>query len=918
MALYTENDFNDISADWERMRQRELQKAQEEYNARIAQSQKQNQQKQDNGGGGLGSILSGIGQTIGNLGKGLGDFFTTGAISAYGATGLKSLLEGKDYMQANREANADVEDFKKRYYNTDSVKDAYMKSAGTALDAASTLSDFIPGVGAGKKVALNIAQGATSGIAQNLIDNGENATIEDSLKGALIGAAGSTAGQIAGNRLANRAVSKPATTGLGKALQSNLGRAAATGAASGAVGGGLATALNGGDLGQTLTGALQGAGSGAASGAAMGTIYGLAGNVADNLNNKILGTSNVVEAPMANNAVPEGTLRRQTATGWNDESLSGQAKKQNYLQKLGGDLQNAAQSTKDSAIYGKLKGNTAQEMINKDAINNLRNRYGYAPDDYEQASKLSTAVNKWYDNEIQSSGASKVNTELTNNLALPSNNTLPEKYEKAYRETIKNALNMANANDSNVIDKYTAGGLERAAKYLGEQEQNMRRTNMNGVDGRVDGDRAELANYYANARKMLRNEVNSMIDLDDITKSNLAKMLDDAGATEQAKNAILSASNFAEVKSATSPLEDARTMYRQMQSSGLKRGANADNSTNLTTQIANKTGAGNLLDVALKPVRSIASGVENKAGQFVSSVGNSIAGENGGLTGKTLGKVSGLVSDANKGLGVTDADYGFSKNAADNLPLSVGDIANRQIARQVANDRAQEVRNNAYNTQAQQNLMDAQNAAEAEYAMAINSLQQPSVQQQQLNEQAAYAQNQLDILSSAMNAALAAGDVTAYGQLADLYQQAYKIYGSQIEAAQASSNPYANLNSTQVENINKLENAGNAIDELEQLFEKAGGGQGLIGGNAANFMAALGLNSDVATYNSLSRGLVNQISAAIGKTDSLNTEGEVNRALELIPKFTDDAQTAKNKLTQLRNMLANTQQTAYKNYGIAQ
>ena len=165
-----------------------------------------------------------------------------------------------------------------------------------------------------------------------------------------------------------------------------------------------------------------------------------------------------------------------------------------------------------------------------------------------------------------------------------------------------------------------------------------------------------------------------------------------------------------------------------------------------------------------------------------------------------------------------------------------------------------------------------------------------------------------------MQLALNAGDLASYSKLADLYKQAYGIYGTQTESA----NPLSRLSSTQVENVNKLDTASNAIDELEALFNKAGGGQGLVGGNAANFLASLGLNSDVATYNSISRGLINQIGAAIGKTDSLNTEGEVNRALELIPKFTDDAQTARNKLAQLRQMLNTNRQTVYQNYGLTQ
>lgn len=887
--------------------QEQANQAARDYDASVAAAEAQKKQEKP---GGLAGVLSGIGESINNTGKALVDLF--------GGMGVANLVDTFESITTGKATNKHADDFKKWVYGTDNMKDAYMKAGGSGLDAAATVSQFIPGLGPVGKVVSGTVQGGVSGFAQPFVQSGENANLEDALKGSAVGAAGGLVGGAVGNKLGNAAQANPAKGIIGKALQSNIGRGAATGAASGAVSGGLATALNGGNINQTLSGALEGAGSGAASGATTAAVYGIAGKGIDKLNDKILNRGKTQQAIPTNvladqteETIPEGTRRRQTAMDWNEESLSGQAKKQNYLQRLGGDLQDAAQATRDSAVYGKLKGNTAQEMINKDAINNLRKNYGYIPDDYEQASKLSTAINKWYDNEIQSSGAEKVNTKLSSDLTLPTNNTLPTKYEKAYRETINSALNMANAGDSNVVDKYSAAGLERAAKYLGEQEQKLRRTNMNGVDGRPDGDRAELADYYANARKTLRNEVNSMIELDDITKNNLSKMLDDAGATPQAKKAILSANTFSEVKSNTSPLEDARKMYQQMQSSGLKRGANADQSTSLTTQALRATGANNLMEVAGKPIRSVASGIENKAGQFISSVGDSVAGENNGLTGKTVNKIANLVKAANEGLDVGSSNWNFSKSK-NVTPLTVGDIVNKEIARQNALIQSNNASAKAVNAKADEQAANAK----ANYTNAVAQAQQ-AYQAAQAAAPLSQGAQQLQNISDAMNNALAAGDINAYSQLASLYKQAYAIYGDEVEAAQkASTNPYGDLTSTQVENINKLDTAANAIDELEALFNKAGGGQGLIGGNAANFLASIGLNSDVSTYNSLSRGLVNEIGAAIGKTDSLNTEGEVNRALELIPKFTDDAQTASNKLEQLRQMLATNKQTVYKNYGL--
>ena len=154
-----------------------------------------------------------------------------------------------------------------------------------------------------------------------------------------------------------------------------------------------------------------------------------------------------------------------------------------------------------------------------------------------------------------------------------------------------------------------------------------------------------------------------------------------------------------------------------------------------------------------------------------------------------------------------------------------------------------------------------------------------------------------------MNNAMAAGDISAYNELAKMYNTAYSIYKNQAAMLGEEEGGTSNLSTAEKNQLAKLQSAGTALDELESLYKKAGGGQGIIGGNVANFLGGLGLNSDVNTYNQLAQGLINQIGAAIGKTDSLNTEGEVQRALSLVPKITDDNQTAMNKLTTLRQLL---------------
>ena len=177
-------------------------------------------------------------------------------------------------------------------------------------------------------------------------------------------------------------------------------------------------------------------------------------------------------------------------------------------------------------------------------------------------------------------------------------------------------------------------------------------------------------------------------------------------------------------------------------------------------------------------------------------------------------------------------------------------------------------------------------------------------------------QQQLENIYVAMNNALAAGDIESYDELAKMYTTAYGIYQNQAKInGLGTTDSESKLSTAEKNQIAKLQSAGTALDQLESLYQKAGGGQGIIGGNIANFLGGLGLNSDVNTYNQLAQGLINQIGAAIGKTDSLNTEGEVQRALSLVPKITDDNQTAMNKIATLRSLLQQNTGTYNQLYG---
>lgn len=877
----------------------QAQQAQLDYENRMAQANAQAQQAQNTAPGGLAGVLAGIGNSIKNVGDTLYNMGGTGIaslrdiVTGNAGTG-KYQKEWKEYAKENIYGDKDISD-----------KDYYAKTGGKALDAAATVSDFIPGVGAGGKVALNVGQGIASGVAQNYIDNGANVSLEDNLKGALVGGASAGVGQAVGGKLAKGVGGNNV---ISKTLNSNIGRGALTGAASGATGAGLSTALNGGGLGEVLGSAAQGAGGGALGGAAMAGAMGLAGTGAERLKNKVLGVepeANVAKAPLAQQAAPE--TDEATATGWGEKDMTGAAKKRNNLQKLGDTLKETGQMTEDSGVYSKLKGNTAEEMAQKNSVQRLR-ELGFEPSDYKQAANLSEVANKAYSDAVSASKA-KADLpsvyKLADDIADDLNMTADQK--ATLKKDITKRLDATRLADGKGLATFDAQGLEQVADALGKKSKKITTTSQGGSkanNGTLSPDDAKYAQALDEIKKALRGEVNDMVGSVDLNKEVAAK-LKAAGATDSQVKYLTQDGNLSGLKARTSLLEDARTMNRQMRSDRLKRGANATNSVSLGAQIANATGASGLLDVATTPVRKVVGRVEKLAGNAVGAVGDMAAGD------KAV-KVSNAVKNiASKAGGAVDAlnnDFVSSRAfGGSDLGLpTVGDVATSQIARQAGKAQASQV-------EAQRDMQNAQQEmqnAETDYNNAMTQAQQLYAQAQ--TPQVSPGQQQLERISNAMEMALNAGDLSAYNQLASLYSTAYKMYGSEAEANSSTTK----LNATQQGNLAKLKAAGSAIDRLESLYAQAGGGQGRLGGGIAETLAGMGMNSNVSAYNTAARGLINQIAAAVGKTDSLNTEGEVQRALDLVPKITDTKEEAQIKLQSLREMLNANQQTYNELYGI--
>lgn len=155
-----------------------------------------------------------------------------------------------------------------------------------------------------------------------------------------------------------------------------------------------------------------------------------------------------------------------------------------------------------------------------------------------------------------------------------------------------------------------------------------------------------------------------------------------------------------------------------------------------------------------------------------------------GGTGKTgvkgaLGKAANWTGEKIGNIGKTLNNDNFSSASYAGVLPTFGEAATAQIARQAGLGAARSQDINSRLNAAQNELQDAQ----AQYQNAANTLASLATTDTAANK----GVQQLQTISNAMEAALAAGDITAYGQLADLYKKAYAIYGQDTTTAKALS-----------------------------------------------------------------------------------------------------------------------------------
>lgn len=788
-------------------------------------------------------------------------------------------------------------------------KRAMSDAAGTAMN----LLDLTP---IGNNPITNAVQGAVSAGTESYADSeGDTGA---ALKSAAAGGLGSLAAGGANLGL-NKLTNKLTQEGAGKLSQlagskifnNSITRGATAGATGGAVGAGAAEALNGGNLEDVLKATLQGAGTGALQGGITTPAYSLARKALGKI--PVLGQKGVqgavdeMQYDFANRKnKPQEIIETETgevttdtpeieqlkkATGWDGNEIN--LKKRNALQKAGKAFKQTADNIENADVYNKLYSKTAEKVQRNDSINRLK-KLGFSPADYDTASNYSETTNKFIKEAIPNKALK--NTTVVEDLTDIDNMTNgiinSDKLTTKVKNEVVKSLDNARSDNPNTMDEYNVRKLWDESERIGKLENEYRTKSMNVNGGDASSDYATAAEYLGNVRRQIRSMVDNDVDWGDtFDKGILTERLKSAGADKQNIDYITNAKNLAELKRNTALYEDAREMNKEMKTSQIRRNAvSGSSSTNPLNVATQESGINEVLKTAVRPLRGLTSKATNLVGNALDATGSAPS---------TAGDTSINQTRLYDAVGRAQA----IKEASDTInPQDLETQLANMTTADSANAVAQGMSGDYYRGTSGTGTSTGTGSGSSKNGTSGGTFGNGTT-----------GNEMLDILQGAMGLALKAGDGKALSQLMGLYSDMVEIYNT-LNPKQTTTQ---DLNATQQQNLVKINTAETALDKLENLYKQAGGGQG-IAGNVSNFFAGLGLNSDVKTYNDLSQGLINQIAAAVGKTDSLNTEGEVNRALDLIPKITDDAQTAKNKLAELRSMLADTKQGYYDIYGLTQ
>lgn len=530
----------------------------------------------------------------------------------------------------------------------------------------------------------------------------------------------------------------------------------------------------------------------------------------------------------------------------------------NLVEKAGEIMSGAGEAIKNRDIYNSLYSKTANRVTRNDSINKLR-ELGFEPGDYAEAAKISTTTNKFVDDIVKNSQAKVTDQSFAEKILTPADDIIisDPAYQKKYDIKVRALLDRIETGA--FPGQYNASDLLKESRKFGDWANDIRKKSTNVNGDIINRDGYELADAYTDVKYALRDLASTAVDGfgDNYTKKQLSERLTKLGAPQKAIDYILDAEDIGGFIRNTALFEDARQMSREMSETKIRRNAVSGKSTNPLTVALNAAGVPQLLEAALSPIGRATGGLAKATGEMVQKVGSRLP------------------------------ERGQSELSPE-LQLILGNYLGRTSGQAQANSQMQEA----------QKQEDYNNLRSLELALQANEQELASTAPV-MSQEAIQLQNELNRISGAMDNALAAGDLSAYNQLANLYKTAYSMYNLR--------NPQeAELSQTEKTRQAKFQNADAALSQLENMFSTAGGAQGNIRGGLATWLSSLGMNDTINSYNQSAKSLINQISAATGTIDK-----------GLIPQVTDSEEEAEQKIAELKRLLQQSKASYANAYGWA-
>lgn len=151
----------------------------------------------------------------------------------------------------------------------------------------------------------------------------------------------------------------------------------------------------------------------------------------------------------------------------------------------------------------------------------------------------------------------------------------------------------------------------------------------------------------------------------------------------------------------------------------------------------------------------------------------------------------------------------------------------------------------------------------------------------------------LQEVAAQMTQAFNTGDTKGYAALADFYDR--------IRDYESSSSG-GELGATAKNALASSANGVSTLNQLEGLFQQAGGGSGRIVGGVQNFLGGAGLNNNVDVYNSQANSTITQLAKALNGGGQV-TDADAAVVINALPKVTDNPEVAAQKFAALRQRL---------------